>query len=322
MTTRTMWQGSLSIPKTDIPVKLYAAVMDRQIHFHLLHKPDGARVRQRMVEAETGTAVPLDQARKAFQVEPGLYVAITGDELDEVAPEPSRQIKILRFLPVDAIDAQLFERPYYLGPTEESEADYFALAQALAHKHCAGVASWVMRKHSYVGALVVRGGYLMLITLRHNGEPIRVSELDPPKGRPLDQKEKKLAGQLIDALAGRFHPEAYHDDYQERVRELVDAKRAGKKRTSTSSIQSARVCANRMPRMASPARRRGQREPGRTRSARRPRRLRLRRRLRAAARNPARSAPRPTRFRHDATLIRRVALRFSSPWPGWRRPTV
>lgn len=45
----------------------------------------------------------------------------------------------------------------------------------------------------------------------------------------LEAKERDLAGKLIEALAGQFNPEAYHDEYQERIRELIEAKRSGKK---------------------------------------------------------------------------------------------
>jgi DNA end-binding protein Ku len=229
MTARSIWQGTLSVQKQQIPVKLYSAVLDRQIHFHLLHKRDHTRVAQRMVDAETEKPVPPDEARKAFEAEPGVYVAVTREELEETAPKPDRKIGIDRFVPVRSIDAQLFDRPYYLGPTEQSTVDYSALLRALDAQENAGIATWVMRKHSYVGAVVPRDGWLMLITLRHAEEVIPVTELDPPAGRALEPKERELADRLIEALSGEFQPEAYRDEYQERVRELIDAKRAGKK---------------------------------------------------------------------------------------------
>ncbi len=229
MTARSIWQGKLSVAKHEIAVKLYSAVLDRQIHFHLLHKRDRTRVQQRMVDADTEKPVPLDQTRKAFEAEPGLYVAVTSEEIDRSVPEASREIKISRFVPPAVIDLQLFDRPYYLGPAGDSETDYFALAQAIDGKQSTGIASWVMRKHAYVGALIAQQGYLMLITLRHAEEVIPHSQLEPPQGRPLEPKEKALAEKLIEALSGQFEPDAYHDEYQERIRELVAAKRAGKK---------------------------------------------------------------------------------------------
>jgi DNA end-binding protein Ku len=219
----------LIVHKYEIPVKVYAAVVDRQIHFHLLHKRDRARVQQRMVEAGTENPVPLDQARKAFEAEPGLYVILTSEELEESSPEPARVITVNRFVPARSIDVHWFDRPYYLGPEAEAATDYFALALVLESKRSADIASWVMRKHSYVGALISQGGYLILNTLRHAEEVIPSAALLPPTGSAPEARERSLAEQLIAALSGPFRPETYHDEYQERIRELIDAKRAGKR---------------------------------------------------------------------------------------------
>jgi DNA end-binding protein Ku len=229
VSARSIWQGTLTVQKHEIAVKVYSAVEDRQVHFHLLHKRDKTRVQQRMVDPETGEPVPLEEARKAFEVEPGLYVALTRDEIERSAPKPRRDILVSQFVPIRAIDPHLFDRPYYLGPGADSATDYFALAQALDKKKFAGIATWVMRHHSYVGALIAEQNYLMLITLRHADEVIAVSQLAPPQGGALGAKEKVLAVRLVEALSGQFDPAAYNDEYQERIRELVEAKRAGKK---------------------------------------------------------------------------------------------
>lgn len=229
MTARSIWAGTLAVQKHEFGVKLYSAVQDQQTHFHLLHKSDRTRVQQRMVDAETKRVVPLNETRKAFEAEPGLYVTISSEEIEQTIPEPSRVVRISRFVPTSAIDPQFFDRPYYLGPGDDAENDYFALAEAIDARQCAGIALWVMRKHSYVGALIAREKHLMLITLRHADEVIPVSELDPPTGSALDPRERKLAEQLIEALSGRFQPEDYHDEYQKRIRALVDAKKSGKK---------------------------------------------------------------------------------------------
>ncbi len=229
MSSRSIWQGNLVVQEHEIPVKLYSAVLDRQIHFHLLHRPDRTRVQQRMVDAEAKKPVASDETRKAIEAEPGIYIAVTAEEIEGSIPKANRNVTISRFVPSHAIDPQFFDRPYYLGAAGVSEQDYFALAQALETKKCSGIARWVMRKHSYVGALINHQGYLMLITLRHAEEVIPTSQLDPPQGRPLAPQEREMAKKLIEALSGRFQPETYHDEYQERVHRLIAAKRAGKK---------------------------------------------------------------------------------------------
>ena len=182
MSARAIWQGTLKIGKHEIAVKFYSAVVDRQTHFHLLHKKDRARVEQHMVDTETGETVPFSEARKAFEAEPGLFVEVTHEEIERTVPKPAREVKVSRCVPSDAIDLQLFDRPYFLGPDAGSIAAYFALAHALERKKAAGVAAWTMRKHSYLGALIHQQGYLMMITLRHADEVIPVSQLDPPAG--------------------------------------------------------------------------------------------------------------------------------------------
>jgi DNA end-binding protein Ku len=229
VSARSMWQGVLTVQKHQIAVKLYAAVDDRQVHFHLLHKRDRIRLQQRMVDPETDKPVEPDEMPKAFKSAPGLYVVVTPEEIERSEPKPTREVRLNQFVPVPAIDPRLFDRPYYLGPGTDSTVDYFALAHALDRKKFAGIATWVMRQHSYVGALLTHNGHLMLITLRHADEVIPVKELDPPQGGALEPKERDLAGKLIEALSGEFDPETYHDEYQRWVHELIEAKRAGKK---------------------------------------------------------------------------------------------
>ena len=226
---RAIWQATLTIKKHELPVKLYAAVEDRETHFHLLHKRDRTRVEQHMVDSETGQPVSSTEALKAFEAEPGLFVKLTPEEIERTEPPPSRAVKIDEFISVSAIDPFLYDRPYYLGPESDSIEDYFALAQALSRQRKAGIAHWVMRKHSYRGALTVHDGYLVLITLRHAAEIIAINQLDPPGGPALTTKEKNLARRLLEELSGTFKASEYHDEYQERVRELIEAKRSGKR---------------------------------------------------------------------------------------------
>jgi DNA end-binding protein Ku len=228
MTTRAMWQATLTIKKYRLAVKLYAAVEDREIHFHLLHKRDRTRVEQQMVDAHTGRPVPLGEALKAFEAEPGLFVKLTPEEIERSSPRAGRDLSISRFISLSAIDPFLYERPYYLSPDAESIADYFALAQALEKNRKAGIAQWVMRKHSYRGALTAYQGYLVLITLKKAAEVIALDQLEPPGGPSATAKEKDLAGKLLEQLSGTFRAGDYHDEYQQRVRELIDAKRSGK----------------------------------------------------------------------------------------------
>lgn len=221
-----MWKGVLSFGKQRLPVKLYSAVVDQRVHFHLLHDRDEERVEQRLVDPETDEAVPSEEVRKGYEAKPGVFVVLEEDELEALAPEASRDVEIIRFVPSGAIHHQWYERPYWLGPDGDSEG-YFALATALRNQQREGVARWVMRKRPYVGALRPEGDHLTLVSLRHTDAVVLPSQVRAPPGRPFDLKERQLAEQLVEALADHFDTADYRDTYRERVQELVAAK--GKK---------------------------------------------------------------------------------------------
>ncbi|MHB1170421.1 MAG: non-homologous end joining protein Ku [Longimicrobiales bacterium] len=228
MAARAIWKGVLALGSTEVPVKLYSAVEPRKVSFRLLHERDREPLKQRMVDPETEEAVEYKEARRGYPTEDGRVVILDADELDELEPEPSRQIEMTRFVPQSAVDPHWYDRPYWLGPDGSTE-DYFALAAALEDSDRVGIAKWVMRKKEYVGALRAEDGYLMLVTMRHAGEVVSADALQPPGGRKLDSRELKMAEQLVEALTGEFEPEQYRDEYAARVMELVEAKAKGKK---------------------------------------------------------------------------------------------
>jgi DNA end-binding protein Ku len=227
MGARAIWKAHISFGAVEVPVKMYSAVQDRAVHFRLLDAKRHEPVKQHMVNPDTGKVVESADIRRAYQTEDGDLVILDAEELAEAVPEPSREITITRFVPPEEITHQWYDRPYYLGPDEEDGA-YFALAQALAKRKVEGVAHWTMRNKEYVGALRAEGDYLMLITLRHAGEVVPASALPAPTGRALDEREVAMARQLVRAMEDPFDITAYHDEYRERVLELVEAKAAGK----------------------------------------------------------------------------------------------
>jgi DNA end-binding protein Ku len=220
---RAMWKGVISFGSVALPVRLYSAVQDRDVHFRLLHRTDKQPVKQVMINPETDEVVPAEQIRKAYE-DGDVLVMLSEEELESIEPEPSREIEVLRF--VEDITHQWYDRPYYLGP-DGAGGEYFALSEALTTQKKQGVARWVMRNKEYVGALVPEGDYLMLITLRYAEEIIPASALEPPAGRPADAKELKLAEQLVATLESDFDPAEFADEYRARVLEFVEKKASG-----------------------------------------------------------------------------------------------
>lgn len=226
MSARAMWKGVIGFEDVEVPVKLYSAVQDRDVHFRLLDARNKAPVSQRMVNPGSGKPVPHEDIVRGFETADGAFVILDAADLAELEPPAAREIEVTRFLDPDAINHQWYDRPYYLGPDGDAEA-YFALAQALAGEGKEGVARWVMRKKEYVGALRAVGDHLLLITLRNAEEVVSASALTPPQGRELDARELKMAEQLVDALSGEFDPAEFRDEYRDRVLAFVEKKANG-----------------------------------------------------------------------------------------------
>ena len=228
MAARAIWKGRIRFGDVDVPVKLYSAIKSTGgVHFRLLHEKDLVPVKQQMVNPATGDVVAYEDVRRAYPTDDGRLVMLDEEELAELEPEASRDIEITRFVDPAVITHQWYDRPYYLGP-DDSDADYFALAEALRSQQKEGVARWVMRNKEYVGALRLEDEHLMLMTLRHAGEVVPASALKAPGGRELDKREIQMAKQLVAALEGDLDLESYRDEYRDRVLELVEAKASGK----------------------------------------------------------------------------------------------
>lgn len=116
---RAIWKGVIVARSAKVPVRLYSAVEDRSIHFRLLHEKDLVPVKQYMVHPGTDEIVERDEMLRGHEVEPGVFVILDEEELEEAEPEDSREIEALRFVPDSAIDGRWYDRPYYLGMAEK-----------------------------------------------------------------------------------------------------------------------------------------------------------------------------------------------------------
>lgn len=228
MAARAIWKGQLKIGTTKVPVKLYSAVQDRTVRFNILDQRNKMRVKQHMVDPDSGDEVPNEEIQKGYEIEPGRFVILTASDLEALQPPASRDIEIEEFVDPDKISQQWFERPYYLGPDDGNE-EYFALAEALTNQEKEGVAHWVMRNKYYSGVLRSIDDYLYLFTLKDAREVISAKDLAKPSGAAPTQKELAMAQQLVEMLRGDFDASEYKDEYRERVEKFIEQKAKGRK---------------------------------------------------------------------------------------------
>lgn len=228
---RAIWSGSLSFGLVSIPVKLLSAVHEKSISFHML-APDGkCRVRQKLWCPETGKELERFETLRGYEIGPEQYVLVSDEELAALRPEAARTIDISEFIDLEQVDPVYYDRAYYLAPEKGGAKPYQLLVQAMQRTGKAALATFVMRQRQYLCAVrPVQGKVLVLQTMHYADEVTMPDDLEPVLGSAADLREKELAmaESLIESLGADFDPGAYHDEYREKLEELLEAKASGK----------------------------------------------------------------------------------------------
>jgi len=227
---RAIWKGSLSFGLVNVPVGLYPATTDKTLHFHQVEEGTSDRIRYKKVNERTGREVPNERIVKAMDTGGGEYVIVSDEELIEAEPEKSRAIDIEGFVDLHDIDPIYFRTTYYLAPQSDAGTKpYRLLREAMDQAGKIGIATFVMRNKEYLVAIRPEADVLALETM-YFADEIR----DPTAELPhlgdrasATAKERDMAQVLIDALAEKWDPAAYHDSYREHVQQLVAQKQAG-----------------------------------------------------------------------------------------------
>ena len=114
MAPRAYWKGSLKLSLVSCPVLLYpASTSVEKTRFHMINKETGNRLKQQMVDAETGDVVESDQKGRGYELKKGEYVEIEKEELEAVQIESNHTIEIDSFVP-QRRDRQALSQPSLL----------------------------------------------------------------------------------------------------------------------------------------------------------------------------------------------------------------
>jgi DNA end-binding protein Ku len=224
---RAIWSGSISFGLVNVPVRMYGAIEEKDLHFHYVHEKDASRIGYEKVCKEEGKPVPDSEIVKAFEYEKGEYVYMTDEDFQAAQAENLKTIDIRDFVPYEEIDPIYFEKTYYLGPQENADKVYVLLREAMERSGLAAIAKYVMRDKQHLGCLRVRDGVITLEKMYFADEIRPADEIAPNKGK-VDERELEMAGRLIESFSGSFEPEKYDDTYRDALCEIIRAKRAGK----------------------------------------------------------------------------------------------
>jgi DNA end-binding protein Ku len=225
----TIWTGSISFGLVTVPVKLTPAVKSRDVSFNQLEEGTGSRIRLRRVSEQTGEEVPMDRIVKGYEIEKGRYVVVEKSELDTLAPKASHTIEIEDFVDLDDIDPIYFDSPYYVLADEKASKPYKLLVEAMTKLQKVAIGRVVIRAKERLVAIRPMDGMLCVETMHYADEIVPREKLEgvPQADGAINERELEMALQLVEALAGEFAPDKYHDEYREQLLELIDQKAAG-----------------------------------------------------------------------------------------------
>lgn len=219
-------RGAISFGLVHIPVGLYTATQDNDISFRQLCKEDNSRVKYKKTCASCGKEVGPGDIIKGFEYDRDKYVVITDDEFERIKTEKDRTIQILHFTDLKTIKPIYYEKTYHAVPEAGGEKAFELLRTAMMDEGKIAIAKTVIGTKETLLAIMPTDDGIMVETMYYQDE---IKEIPKAYSRPeLSEAELAMAKTLISSMDQPFAPEKYHDEYQERLRQLIEQKIAGK----------------------------------------------------------------------------------------------
>jgi DNA end-binding protein Ku len=222
----SVWSGYLTFGLISMPVRLFSGARSSGVSFNMLHREDLSRLKQQYICLADGKVVERNDTVKGFEFRKGEYVVIEPEEIKKIEPKTAKTMEILEFVKAAEVDPVYFESSYYMMPEEAGRRPYALLTKALEESDYVAIAKLTMHNREYTVFLRPHEHGLMLHTMYYEEEVKKVDGFGAPDVE-LKDAEVKIAHQLIEALAAEWEPEKYHDDFQENLKKLIEAKIEG-----------------------------------------------------------------------------------------------
>ena len=223
----TVWKGYISFGLVSVPVRLYAAAREQHVSFNQIHEPCGSRIKQQTFCPVCERVVERNELVKGYQVDRDSYVLVNGEELKTLEADSSEAMEIAQFVSLDKVDPIYFEASYYSAPEDPGKRAYGLLLQAMEKLNVAAIAKVTLHQREQIVLMRPYHQGIVLHTLYFPAEVREVAEYGKTGTLNLQEPEMDLAEQFIRQLTAQFEPEQYKDEYQQRVLELIETKRAG-----------------------------------------------------------------------------------------------
>lgn len=209
-----------------IPIAMYTAIRDNDIHFNQLHKEDNSRIRYKKTCAHCGKEIKSEDIVRGFEYDKDKYVIITDEEIEKIKTEKEKSIQILHFAQLNQISPVYYNRTYQAVPEAGGEKAFELLRLALMAEQKIAIGKTVMGTKDTLMAIIPREDGILISTMFYADE---VKELQKQYAKPqVSEAELNMAKVLINSMDTPFDPSQYKDEYQAKLRELIESKIAGK----------------------------------------------------------------------------------------------
>lgn len=227
---RPFWSGQIQISLVSFGIKLFPATEAKsEIRFHQLSRKTGERIKHQKVSEDEGPVEKSDIV-KGYEYRKGEYVTIEPEEIEHLRIPSRHTLEVTQFVDEDELDPEFFEKPYFVVPENDVQAEAFAVVRkALQTTKMVGLGKIAFGGREHLVAVSAphddKLPGMMAYTMRY-AEELR----DPAKyfgeikKAAVDEDQLSLAKELIKRKTGKFVPERFKDEYEVALRELVEAK--------------------------------------------------------------------------------------------------
>jgi DNA end-binding protein Ku len=227
---RAIWRGHIQFSLVTIPIRIYNAIdASETISFNLLSRDGHNPVGYEKKDKVTGKTLKNDDIVKGYQYEPGQFVIIEQADFEKVKLKSEKVIEIQGFVSAAEVSATLFEAPYYIGPDGDVAAKTYALlSETLRQSDMVGVGKVVLRDREVPLLLAPYDKGIVMYRLRYPHEVRNMSDVPMLADVKPDKTQLDLAKTLVQSMTVRFADIEMKDRYSEALREIIDAKVAGR----------------------------------------------------------------------------------------------
>lgn len=224
----TLWKGAISFGLVHVPVKMFAATEEKDVHMRYIHKDCTTPLSYVRKCPTCDREVEWEEVSRGYEYEPGRFVVFEREDLEKLAGEVTKEIRILDFVDLKEIDPIYFQKTYYLSPGETGANAYSLLLESMRQTGKIGIAHVSIRSKGSLAAIRVIENCIALETIFYPDE-IRSVEQVPnlPEKTAVNEKELAMAKMLIEQLTTPFEPDKYRDEYRESLLEAIERKIAG-----------------------------------------------------------------------------------------------